>query len=292
MAYTATKYLSPRAFGFPAGFDNTQKSVIIRGTLVDCDTATEYSIGGIGSSSFQVTAFSAVGLVTYNMLTGLPLQNGQKVVVYHTASNTNDGTYIVSQVTATTFVALPGPTAIAGSAQTTQTAEGVGQIQWGVREPIAQTFTASAVTVSGGVMTVTYTTLTGPQLTPGDNVTLAGMTNAGNNGTFSLVTVTQTSATGGAFTLQNSSAVATDSGTGTGSFKAGIDAVQTQAQPTQVIIFTSLGYVYKWDRTNQTVRIFMTGVGSGDILLEAALAASVTFDNTITFEAVFPRWKD
>ena len=297
MAYTATAFLSPRAFAFPAGFDNTQKLVTVRGTLVENDTATEYCPGGLGSTSFEVTAFSAVGLVTYALLKGMPLYNGQKVVVYNTASNTNDGTYIVSAITpsstsAGTFIALPGPTAIAGSAQTSQTAEGVGQIQWGIRAFLSQTFTATAVTNTGGVMKVTYTTLTGPQLTAGDNVTLAGMTNAGNNGTFSLVSVTPTSSTAGSFTVNNASAVTTDSGTGTGSFRAGIEAVSTPDPPIEVQAFSSKGYIYSWDSTNQTFRVFGTGAAQYDVLNEMQLAANagqLAFDSTITFRASFVR---
>ncbi len=293
MSYTATKYFSPRAFPYPAGFDASggQHLVTIRGNLVDCDTATEYSVGGIGSTSFEVTAFSAVGLVTYTALKGVPLVNGQKVVLYNFASNTNDGTYIVSAVTSTTFVALPGPTAIAGSAQTSQTAEGVGQLQFGVRAYLAQTFTATAVTQSGGINTITYTTLTGPQLWPGDKVTIAGMTNAGNNGTFSLNTVTPTSATGGSFTVANASGVTTDSGTGTGSFEAGISAYNSMSVPVQVNFYTALGYVYTWDPVNYTLRVFLTGASSGAILSEAALAASVLLDTTARFEAMFIRAK-
>jgi hypothetical protein len=294
MSYTATKFLCPRIFPYPAGLDNTQHLAHIRGWLVENDTATEYSPGGIGSTSFEVTAFSAVGLVTYSGLKGMPLVNGQKVVIYGTATNTNDGTYIVSQLTpssasAGTFVALPGPTAIAGSAQTVQTAEGVGQIQWGEQVLLSQTFTATAVSVSGGVMTVTYTTLTGPQLTPGDSVLLAGMSNAGNNGSFSLVSVTPTSSTGGSFTVQNVNGVTTDSGTGTGNFQAGISAYDSALAPIQVKIFTSKGYIYVWDMTNQTIRVFLTGTGANDILNEAAVGATVTFDGTLTFEAILVR---
>lgn len=295
MAYTNTKFLSPRAFGFPAGFDNTQKLVFIRGSLIENDTATEYSTGGIGSTSFEVTAFNAVGLVTYSALKGAPLINGQKVVIFNTGSNTNDGTYIVSAITpsstsAGTFVALPGPTAISGTAQTAQTAEGVGQIQWGSKVILPQTFTATAVTFSGGVMTVTYTTLTGPQLQPGDSVLLAGMTNAGNNGPFTLSTVTPTSSTGGSFTIQNPNGVASDSGTGTGNFKAGIDAYNSSSAPVQPVkIYSSKGYSYQWNAQNQTIQMFVTGASSGAVFAEAALGASVTFDGTIVFEIQFIR---
>jgi hypothetical protein len=297
MAYTATKTFQPRPFGYPAGQDNTQKMAWLRGTLVENDTATEYTPGGIGSSAFEVTAFSAIGLVTYSSLTGLPLQNGQLVVIYNTSSNTNDGTYIVSQLaasstTAGTFVAVPLPgKTLAGSAQTSQTAEGVGQIQFGVRQIINQTFTVTAVSVTGGVMTVTYTTLVGPQLTPGDPVTLAGMSNAGNDGTFGLVTVTPTSSTAGSFTVNNPSGVTTDSGTGTGQFKAGSDFYDTLYAPVQVTINNSKGYIYKWNSTNQTIQIFMTGASSGSVLTEATLGATVAFDGTATFETIFQRSK-
>jgi hypothetical protein len=268
----------------------------IRGNLVDCDTATEYCPGGIGSSSFEVTAFSAVGLVTYSALKGDPLVNGQRVVVYNTASNTNDGTYIVSQLatssaSAGTFVAVPLPgNVLAGSAQTAQTAEGVGQLNFGNRNLQAQTFTVTAVTWSGGVMTCTYTTLTGPQLWGGDNVTLAGMTNAGNNGAFSLSAVYPTSSTAGSFTVNNPNGVATDSGTGTGYFQAGSEnASVTNEAPVQVTIFTSKGWIYDWDSTNYTIRVYTTGASSGAVFAEAALGAHVAFDPTTTFEAVFVR---
>ena len=295
MSYTATKYLGVKPFPFPRGNDNTQRMAVIRGQLVDCDTATLYTTGGIGSSSFEVTAFSAVGLVTYALLKGAPLVNGQRVVLFNFASNTNDGTYIVSQLTpssssAGTFVAIPIPgKTLAGSAQTTQTAEGVGQIQWGAKVQEAQTFTVTAVSVSGGVMTCTYTTLTGPQLTPGDPVLLAGMSNAGNNGGFTLGNVFPTSATGGSFTVINPNGVTTDSGTGTGQFQAGSDNASAGEVPVQVQIFTSNGWIYEWDATNYTIRIYTTGASSGAVFAEAALGASVAFDPTITFEAVFAR---
>ena len=297
MSYTATKFLIPRAFPYPAGFDNTQHLVWLRGNLVENDTSTEYSTGGIGSTSFEVTAFSAVGLVTYSALVGMPLINGQTVVVYNTSSNTNDGTYIVSALTtssttAGTFVAVPiPPNTLAGSAQTSQTAEGVGQIQFGQRAYIPQTFTASAVTQASGVNTITYTTLTGPQLWPGDKVVIAGMTNAGNNGTFSIVTATPTSSTAGSFTVNNTSGVTTDSGTGTGSFESGIGAYNSSAAPVQVKLFTYKGWVYVWNSVNQTVQVFVTGASSGTILTEAALGAHVAFDGTITFEALLLRAK-
>jgi len=295
MAYNATKYVLPKAFNFPKGYDNTQKTTTFRGQMFDCDTATEYCPGGIGSSSFEVTAFSAVGLVTYAALKGMQLVNGQKVVIYNTASNDNDGTFIVSQLTpssasAGTFVAIPLPgNTLSGTAQTAQTAEGVGQLQFGQKQQVPQTFTATAVTFSGGVMTVTYTTLSGPQLRPGQPITLAGMTNPGNNGNFTPVTVTPTSSTAGSFTVNNPSAVTTDSGTGTGYFPTGDDLSSAGETPIQVKAESISGWEYRFDQTNQTLRIFATGSASGDAANEAALGATVTFDSTLFFEAIFAR---
>lgn len=295
MAYTATKYLSPAGFSFPKGQDDTQRMVVFRGSLVENDTAGNYSTGGVGSTAFQVTAFSAVGLVTYNSLVGAPLINGQRVVIFNTASNTNDGTFIVSQIipssaVAGTFVALPIPgKTLAGSAQTSQTAEGVGQIQWGTRVQINQTFTATAVSVTGGIATITYTTLVGPQLQPGQSVTFSGMTNAGNNGTFSVTGAFPTSSTGGTFTITNPSGVSTDSGTGTGIFMAGLGNASANETPVQIKVDSNKGWIYKWDPINQTIRIF-GGATSGAILAEAALGAvSSLFDGGITFEGVFTR---
>ena len=298
MAYTATTYLSFKPFLYPRGHDMTQRNFLETGWLAMNDAA-EYTPGGIGSTSFQVTAFSAVGLVTYNTLVGSPLVNGQRVVLYNFASNTNDGTYIVSTLattsaTAGTFVAVPlTGKALAASAQTAQTAEGVGQLQFGTRYPVAQTFTATAVAVSGNQMTVSYTTLVGPQLTPPDSVILAGMTNAGNNGTFSLQTVLPTSGTNqtaGKFIVTNAAAVATDSGTGTGNFIAGTEVAVGNEVPIIVDINTSKGFVYLWDATNYTVRIFATGTSSGATVADLALGATLTFDPTLTVLGIFPKY--
>lgn len=301
MAYTATKYLSVVLNPYPRGNDNTQRMEYMWGSFVENDTSTNYAVGGIGSTSFQVTAFSAVGLVTYSTLVGVPLVNGQRVVISNTASNTNDGTYIVSAITTTsstagTFiaVALPGKS-LAGSAQTSQTAEGVGQIQFGTRVGISQTFTATAVTVSGTTMTVTYTTLVGPQLQPGQNVVITGMTNAGNNGTFNLNLVTQTSSTAGSFTTTNAAAVASDSGTGTGTLTVGANVPSAANElsaawaPVEVDIYTVKGFLYQWDPVNYTVRIFLTGTSANTVFNEAALGATVSFDGNISFKVVFPR---
>ena len=292
MAYTATKYLSPKAYAFPNGFDQTAKTTIVRGVLLENDTSTEYSVGGIGSSSFEVTAFSNVGLVTFSALVGLPLINGQRVVVYNTASNTNDGTYIVSNIamssaTAGTFTAVPIPgKTLAGSSQTTQTAEGVGQLNFAARAQINQTFTVSGVAASGGITTVTYTTLVGPQLFPGQSVTLPL---SSGTAVYSPIAVYPTTSTGGSFTVSDPSAAAT-TGSGTGAFISGIEAVQSALNPIQVRIMSSdLGYVYLYDQTNLTARIFVQDGSAGHALQEVALGANVVFDGTLAFEAIFLR---
>ena len=117
------------------------------------------------------------------------------------------------------------------------------------------------------------------------------MTHAGNNGTFSLNGVYPTSDTGGAFKINNPNGVATDSGTGTGAFKAGIEAYNSQSNPVSVKLFNSNGYVYRWNAQNQTIMVFTTGTASTDALNEAALGANVLFEQTLTFEALLIRSK-
>jgi hypothetical protein len=296
MAYTATKTLNPALFAFPSGVDNTEHTVILRGTLVENDTATEYVPGGVGSTAFQVTAFSAVGLVTYSSFKGVPLVNGQLVVIYNTASNTNDGTFTVSNVVASstsagTFTAVPltGKT-LSGTGQTGQTAQGVGQLHFGVQALIPQTFTVTAVSNTGGQVTYTYTTLVGPQLQASQSVTIAGCTNAANNGTFTINSITQTSSTAGSFIVTNSAGVTTDSGTGSGNFQAGLQTFARNGVPVvQMTFFSIKGYTYVWNTTNSTVQIFLTGTSSGAVQNEAGLGATVAFDGTIRFEAIYVR---
>jgi len=296
MAYTATKTLNLALFQFPQGVDNTEHTVILRGNVVENDTATEYVPGGVGSTSFQVTAFSAVGLVTYSSLKGIQLVNGQTVVIYNTASNTNDGTFTVSNVVASstsagTFTAVPlvGKT-LSGTGQTGQTAQGVGQLHFGVQALIPQTFTVTAVSNTGGQVTYTYTTLVGPQLQASQFVTIAGCTNAANNGTFSINSITQTSSTAGSFIVTNSAGVTTDSGTGSGNFQAGLQTFARNGLPVvQMTFFSIKGYTYVWNPTNSTVQIFLTGTSSGSVQNEAGLGPTVAFDNTIRFEAIYIR---
>jgi hypothetical protein len=96
MSYTATAVAAVVPFGYPRGLDITQNNQIVRGQLSLANAA--YNKGGLGSTGFQVTAVTVLGVVTYNQLVGLPLQVGQKVVIFNTASNTNDGTYTIASV--------------------------------------------------------------------------------------------------------------------------------------------------------------------------------------------------
>jgi hypothetical protein len=300
MAYTATKYFTPKPFLYPRGSDNTQRNQVIRGQLLDCSTPTEYSVGGIGSSAFEVTAFSAVGLVTFSALLGVPLVNGQKVVIYNTSSNTNDGTYFVSGLTYTsatagTFTAVPLPfNTLAGSAQTSQTAEGVGQMQWGARALQQTTLTLTGVTVSGTTATITYTTLSGPQLFPAEQIVITGMTNSGNNGTFTINAILVSTATTGSIQITNASAVASDSGSGTANLLSGVDDSACIENPTPPVIIGNsggislAGLMYVWDNTNQTVRIFGAS-GSAGVATELALGAHAVLESALYFQAQFPR---
>ena len=78
-------------------------------------------------------------------------------------------------------------------------------------QTIAGTLTISAVTVSGTQMICTYTVSTGSVPQQGCRVTITGMTHAGNNGVFVILAG---GASTGSFTVTNTNAVATDSGTG------------------------------------------------------------------------------
>jgi hypothetical protein len=89
----------------------------------------------------------------------------------------------------------------------------------------------------------------------------------------------------------NANAVATDSGTGTGTFKTGIEVWNSSAAPLMVRLSSSKGYDYRWNYQNQTIQVFLTGASSGAALSEAALGATLLFDNTITFEALLIRSK-
>lgn len=296
MSYTAQAPVAVVPFSFPQGNDITQYCQFVRGELSFGNAA--YTTGGLGSTGFQITDVSVAGVVTYSTLVGLPLQVGQKVVIFNTASNTNDGTYVVTAVAPTSATA--GTFTIAspvGSHQATQTAQGVGQLQFAEVGKFKQTFTATAITKVGNTCTVTYTTLTGPQLVAnGNTVTLAGFSNAGNNGTFTVLSTKRTSVSAGSFTFTNALGVASDSGTGTGLLNSGSQFVQTTKNPLQVKFETvaGSGLEYRWNAINQTVQIFEQGAANGatattpGALVEYTTATALLLD-VVNFEAVYVR---
>lgn len=290
MAYTATSTLAVIPFGYPRGVDNTQNCQYIRGNLVFSGGTGEYSVGGIGSTAFEVTDVTAGGVVTYSGLTGLPLVNGQTVVIVGTSTAGNSGTKIVSQVTPSSATAGTFQiNAFGGVHDATQIAEAVGALQFAVSTSVKQTYTVASVVAAVGTVAYTYTTLTGPQVQPGQTVTFAGMTNPGNNGTFKVKSVTTTSITAGTITAYNSAGVSTDSGTGVGVVKIGAEAIETQSVPTQVRIWSTIGsgYLYNWDNLNQTVQVIVSAAAASPDS-EAAVGPTIAYDN-LQFEAVFPR---
>ena len=77
--------------------------------------------------------------------------------------------------------------------------------------PLEPTVNITAATQSGLNTTYTYTLTSGPALRPGMEIVVAGMTDAGNNGTFTLV-----AANAGTFTVANSTGATASSQSGTG----------------------------------------------------------------------------
>ena len=77
--------------------------------------------------------------------------------------------------------------------------------------PLEPTVNITAATQSGSNTTYTYTLTSGPALRPGMEIVVAGMADAGNNGTFTLV-----AANAGSFTVANSAGATASSQSGTG----------------------------------------------------------------------------
>jgi hypothetical protein len=160
---------------------------------------------------------------------------------------------------------------------------------------LAQTFTTTALTVTAGVAKATYTTLTGPQLVVGQQVTMTFGTgsppsiDALNSGTFFVTSVTPTSVSAGSFTYTNAAGVSTDTGTGKGLLKSGFEAILFNGAPTQVRVESAAGsgLDYRYNQANGTIQIFWSG-SSGAISLEYTTAVALLQD-TVNFEAIFPR---
>lgn len=294
MSYTATTFLNPIAFSNPRGSDFTQKNQIIRGNLFQNGAAANYSVGGIGSTSFEVTDVTAAGVVTYSNLVGLPLVNGQLVVIVSTTTAGNSGIKTISAVTvATSTTGTFQIDSYAAVHDASQTAEGVGQLQFAEVYQSPQTFTVATVTAgsagANGTFTFTYTTLTGPQLQPGQTVVLA-CSKALNTGTFVVKSVTPSAiGAGSVVVFSTGGGATTDTGTGAAFLKVGVDAIQTSQAPTQVRVWSSFpkGYVYLWNPSSQTVQVFLSA-GSNAVMPEAAVGTTIAWD-TLAFEAVFPK---
>ena len=291
MSFTQATVLAVNPFSFPRGQDMTQYNQWVRGTLSMNAATAEYVLGGIGSNSFEVTDVTALGVATFNDLVGLTLYNNQTVIITGTSTAGNSGVKTISNLAFSSATAGTFQLSSFGAVHdATQTADGVGQVQFGVSTTQAQTFTVTATVSAAPYVTYTYTTLTGPQLQPGQSVTIIGETNPGNNGTFKVFSVTPTAITAGAFVAFNSNGVSSDTGTGTGSLLVGAQFIETTQPPTQVRVWSTkgLGYVYEWNPAAQTIQCFVTGTASTDPLNEAATGAHIVFD-TLQFEAVFPR---
>ena len=284
MAYTVSNYLSPVIFDYPGGTDNTQKTRVLRGLLVQSEVPG-YMVGGIGSTIFEVTDVTAAGVCTYTALKGLQLANGQLVTLLAASTAGNNGVKTISAVTpssasAGTFTITPN----GSTHDASQSINGVGELRFGVVGQNAQTFTVASVVAAATTVAYTYTTLTGPQVQPGQSVTIAGCTHAGNNGTFVVQSVVQTGITAGTITCVNSGGTTTDSGTGIGSLRVGISAIDTLVPPTQVLAFSQYSgvYDYKWNPVARTLRISTASS-------ELATSASTWAYDLVQFEATYPR---
>jgi hypothetical protein len=77
--------------------------------------------------------------------------------------------------------------------------------------PLESTISITAATQSGIDTTYTYSLISGPALRPGLRMVIAGMTDAANNGTFTL-----TAASSGSFTVSNATGVSATSQSGSG----------------------------------------------------------------------------
>ena len=244
MSYVTGSYVSVQPYEYPRGVDRTLFNQVLRGIVQPAGPVTlDYVTGGLGSSTFEVTAVSTAGVATYSALLGVPLYSGQTVTL--STLTHNSGTYTISTVapsssTAGTFqlvnIYTNGLFVPIGTltADTSQTANGVGQISFATPASVKQAATISAVTQSVTQSTLTYSALVGPQFKAGQQVTISGMTNAGNNGTFEVLGVEYTTYAVGHLIIYNPNGVASDSGTLAATVKVGSNSIYTTQPPTQV----------------------------------------------------------
>ncbi len=82
MSYVTGSYVSVQPYDYPRGVDRTLFSQVLRGIVQPAGPVTlDYVTGGLGSNTFEVTAVSTAGVVTYSALLGVPLYSGQTVTL-------------------------------------------------------------------------------------------------------------------------------------------------------------------------------------------------------------------
>jgi hypothetical protein len=126
--------------------------------------------------------------------------------------------------------------------------------------PIINTITT--VSGSGSSWTYTYTSLTGNAIVVGDNITVIGMANAGNNGTFPVTAIGSST-----FTVTNANGVAATGNTGTGYDNSqwsytSIGSVETAPGVHQLLVGVWNSY------TNQAMVAYRTPPGPNGIFTD------------------------
>ncbi len=196
------------------------------GTLSAIDTATDSLVG-------SATVSAGANYMVYdnklnrlyvtnpvaNTLTGLSIAADPPSVLFTVpvAASPNsvavlpDGSraYVVSSQTIPPCTSVPGDAQLCIASQVTVVNATGGSVKTVV--PLESTVNITATTQSGSATSYEYTPVSGPALRPGMEVVIAGMADAGNNGTFTL-----TAASSGIFTVVNSAGVKASSQSGTG----------------------------------------------------------------------------
>jgi YVTN family beta-propeller protein len=117
--------------------------------------------------------------------------------------------YVVSSQTIPPCTSNPSDAQLCMASQVTVVNATGGSVKTVV--PLESTVNITATTQSGSAISYEYALVSGPALRPGMEVVIAGMADAGNNGTFTL-----TAASSGIFTIVNSAGVKASSQNGTG----------------------------------------------------------------------------
>ncbi len=118
--------------------------------------------------------------------------------------------YAVSSSKTPPCTSVPSDTQLCMSSGVTVINAGDGSVRKTI--PLESTVAITAAAQNGSNTTYTYNLISGPALRPGMKVVVAGLTDAGNNGTFTLL-----AANTGTFTVANNVGVAASSQSGTGS---------------------------------------------------------------------------